>query len=255
MLKQRSYRILALTALVASTCLSASAQRVDFLPPVDSIFVVGSCTPPTLMILLQYDSENRDTVSLIAPYNDPICTGYPPTPDNRLSACYFIIHDSLDQYRYAMSLRYESETWNYSAEVPFDTPFGIPPGSFTLTLYVLLSDSLIDSLGARFHSVQTGLGVEELSDGIVPPRYTLRQNYPNPFNPSTTMNYELPKSSHVMLRVYNTLGQEVTTLVDATEEPGYKSVEWNAAGVTSGVYFYRLKAGEFVQTRKLLLLK
>jgi hypothetical protein len=73
--------------------------------------------------------------------------------------------------------------------------------------------------------------------------------------PSTTINYSLPKASHVKLKVFNALGQEISTCVDKTEEPGYKSVEWNASGVASGVYFYRLQAGDFVHTKKLLLLR
>ncbi len=86
-------------------------------------------------------------------------------------------------------------------------------------------------------------------------KYYLRQNYPNPFNPVTTIHYQLPRRSHVVLRIYNTLGQEVATLVNSLEEPGDKSVQWNAVGVASGVYFYRLQAGSFVQTRKLVVLR
>jgi Secretion system C-terminal sorting domain len=89
----------------------------------------------------------------------------------------------------------------------------------------------------------------------LPNAFLLQQNFPNPFNPSTTIRYELPKASHVTLKVYNTLGQEVATLVDAVEEPGYKSIQWDATELASGVYFYRLRAGDFVQTRKLLLAK
>jgi hypothetical protein len=81
------------------------------------------------------------------------------------------------------------------------------------------------------------------------------QNYPNPFNPSTTIKYDLPQASHVTLTVYDLLGREVATLVNNVEEPGHKSVEWNAAAVASGVYFYQLKAGEFVRTKKLLLFR
>jgi hypothetical protein len=85
--------------------------------------------------------------------------------------------------------------------------------------------------------------------------YELSPNYPNPFNPSTIIRYQLPRASHVTLTVYDVLGREVTTLVNATEEPGYKSVQWDAGGVASGVYFYRLTAGEFVQVRKVSLLR
>jgi len=91
--------------------------------------------------------------------------------------------------------------------------------------------------------------------GATPSGFLLKQNYPNPFNPSTTIRYELPRASHVTLTVYDVLGQEVATLVDGLEEPGYKSVEWNASAVASGVYFYRLQAGDFIQSMKLVLKK
>ena len=94
----------------------------------------------------------------------------------------------------------------------------------------------------------------------VPTEFRLEQNYPNPFNPSTTIRYELPKASHVTLKVYNILGEEVATLVNTMQDAGFKSVDWNSTdnfgiAVASGVYFCRLQAGEFVQTNKLLLLR
>ena len=105
-------------------------------------------------------------------------------------------------------------------------------------------------------------GFYELSDpvsvtgsGDVPIRFQLSQNHPNPFNPSTTIGYQLPVQSHVTLSVFNLLGQEVATLVDEVQEAGYRSVEFNASGLPSGMYLYRLQAGSSVQTRKLLLLK
>ncbi|MBI4547327.1 MAG: T9SS type A sorting domain-containing protein [Ignavibacteriae bacterium] len=89
----------------------------------------------------------------------------------------------------------------------------------------------------------------------LPKEFALHQNYPNPFNPVTVIRYQLPVQSHVTLKIYNLLGQEVRTLVDEVQEAGYKSVEWNAAGMASGVYFYRLRAGNFVDVKKLPLLK
>jgi hypothetical protein len=94
----------------------------------------------------------------------------------------------------------------------------------------------------------------EGSEGGVPASYALGQNYPNPFNPSTTISYELPIESHVTLRVFDLLGKEVATLVNGVQEPGHKSVQWNAGGVASGVYLYRLQAGSYSSTKKLLLL-
>jgi hypothetical protein len=90
---------------------------------------------------------------------------------------------------------------------------------------------------------------------LIPGEYRLYQNYPNPFNPSTTIRYGLPHKSAVQLTVFNTLGQLVATLVEGEQEAGYHEVKFDASGLSSGVCFYRLKAGDFVQTRKLLLLR
>jgi len=88
-----------------------------------------------------------------------------------------------------------------------------------------------------------------------PSTVQLLQNYPNPFNPSTTIRYALPQRSHVTLTVFNTLGQQVATLVNETQEPGYHDVRFDASGLASGVYFYRLQAGSFVKTMKCLLFR
>jgi len=88
-----------------------------------------------------------------------------------------------------------------------------------------------------------------------PTNFFLSQNYPNPFNPTTTINYSVPKSGFVTIKVYDVLGREVTTLVIENKPIGNYSVQFNAAKLTSGVYYYRIQAGDFVQTKKLILLK
>jgi hypothetical protein len=88
-----------------------------------------------------------------------------------------------------------------------------------------------------------------------PREFSLAQNYPNPFNPSTTIRYALPMDAHVTLRVFNVIGQEVATLVNADQKTGFRSVEWQPSSLASGVYFYRLDAGSFSQVKRLLLLK
>jgi hypothetical protein len=85
--------------------------------------------------------------------------------------------------------------------------------------------------------------------------FQLRQNYPNPFNPSTTIRYGLPNRSHVTLTVYSSLGQQVALLQNGELEAGYHEVKFDGNGLSSGVYFYTIEAGSFVQTRRLLLLR
>jgi len=90
---------------------------------------------------------------------------------------------------------------------------------------------------------------------ITPIEFELSQNYPNPFNPSTTIKFSIPEGSRVSLKIYNSLGQEIETLVNRFMEAGVHTVNFNAAGLISGMYFYRLDAGEFTQVRKMTLIK
>ena len=98
------------------------------------------------------------------------------------------------------------------------------------------------------------VGVDN-TPGPIPLTYTLEQNFPNPFNPSTIIQYSLPVTAPVVLKIYNVLGQEVKTLVDQNQKAGKYTVRFDASSLASGMYFYRLQAGEFSQVKKLLLLK
>jgi hypothetical protein len=85
--------------------------------------------------------------------------------------------------------------------------------------------------------------------------FKLSQNYPNPFNPTTMISYQLPRISDVGMSIYNLLGQKIATLVNETQQAGFHHVEWDASGLANGVYYYRIEAGNFVQTRKMIYLK
>lgn len=101
-------------------------------------------------------------------------------------------------------------------------------------------------------------GVSELSvlGEAIPTEFSLEQNYPNPFNPSTTIKFTLPEASKVVLDVYNVLGEKVASLIDANLESGYHEVKFNAeSGISTGVYIYRIQAGDFTQTKKMMLVK
>jgi hypothetical protein len=91
--------------------------------------------------------------------------------------------------------------------------------------------------------------------GNLPYRFQLEQNYPNPFNPSTTISYNVPIQTEVRIAVYDILGKEVTTLVNTVKMPGTYQVSFNASQLTSGIYFYQMRAGSYSQTRKMMLLE
>ena len=117
---------------------------------------------------------------------------------------------------------------------------------------------------SRWSEVDSIISITNIEDEymVFPQQYKLSQNYPNPFNPTTKIKYTIPKHSKVVLKIYDVLGKEVETLVNEEKTTGIYEVKFNAKNLTSGVYFYKLKAtpiggqaGEFIQTKKMLLLK
>ena len=105
-----------------------------------------------------------------------------------------------------------------------------------------------------------GLQLGLPSPGISPKSFKVKQNYPNPFNPFTTLRYDLPKDEFVSITIYDLLGNVINNLVNTNQSSGYRSVQWNATNnqgqpVAAGVYFYSIEAGEFRQTKKMILLK
>ena len=138
---------------------------------------------------------------------------------------------------------------NADFDIPFDALIGLwnvkAPDEFvgfvTLDSGFIIYDNTID--------------IELESDQNIPSAFKLSQNFPNPFNPVTVIKYALPAPSEVLLAIYNLTGEEVARLVNKNQQEGYHKVTWNASSFASGIYFYRLQAGDFVQTRKMVLLK
>ena len=89
----------------------------------------------------------------------------------------------------------------------------------------------------------------------VPDQFILNQNFPNPFNPETIINYSVPIQSFVSLKIFDLLGNEIKTLVNSYRHPGNYSVKFDASEISSGIYFYRLQAGDFMQTKKMVLIR
>ncbi|MEZ4764391.1 MAG: T9SS type A sorting domain-containing protein [Calditrichia bacterium] len=134
--------------------------------------------------------------------------------------------------------------------------FGIVAGD---DLQVLKDNAYAASqkaLSVGFTDVSVGIG----DDNQLPTVFSLEQNYPNPFNPSTTLKYALPTNADVRLEIYNVLGQLVKVLVDADQTAGFKTAIWDGTNqygekVASGIYIYRIKAADFVQSKKMILMK
>ncbi len=121
--------------------------------------------------------------------------------------------------------------------------------------YVIGVTDGIDTISSEAFNIRIVTGLEVLPGSNTPTAYNLSQNYPNPFNPSTQINFDLPKESHVVLKIYNALGQEVTTLVNRNMPTGSYKYQFNADNLPSGIYIYRLQAGSFNSVRKMVLLK
>jgi hypothetical protein len=124
-------------------------------------------------------------------------------------------------------------------------------------------NSLVSDNTYLFAGTQDGVWRRPLSEMItdvedtqqLPTKFSLSQNYPNPFNPSTTIKYSIPQLSNVVIKVFDVIGKEIKPLVNDEKPVGTYEVNWNAANLPSGVYFYQMKAGQFISTKKMLLLK
>jgi len=96
---------------------------------------------------------------------------------------------------------------------------------------------------------------DEAVDPSFPQEFSLTPNFPNPFNPVTRINFGIPRAAHVQLKVYNICGREIAVLKDGPMKPGYHDVTFRGDGFSSGIYFFRMEADDFVATKKMLLLK
>ena len=162
-----------------------------------------------------------------------------------------------------------SYTWNSTPELVADVQSWLDSPSNNYG-WILIGNENESSTAKRFDSKENAIESDRPllkviytpSIGVItrindlPIRYDLKQNYPNPFNPVTNISYSLPLSGNVSLVIYNLLGEEVSRLVDDIQlQAGDYNTSWDASNMTSGIYFYRLTAGDFVRMRKMVLLK
>jgi hypothetical protein len=133
---------------------------------------------------------------------------------------------------------------------------GTPPQTVRLiTIGITVNDLLLASASTTLRMAVVAPLTDVDNSPTSPTKYELRQNYPNPFNPVTTISYHLPLSSHVILKVFDILGREVATLVNARKEAGQYSIRWDASAMPSGMYFYYLQSGNYSKTNNMVLIK
>jgi len=245
----------------------------------DSIAVIPN-TIATLHVdtLQNYDLEvDYDGDGEIDTTIAPTIANSPPAGFDLL---YPVNHDSVSTLTptltWASSFDLNGDQIHYRVYIDTDSFFLNPDSSEELldtswTVTAPLSDSAtyrwkvaaFDSFGLRTWCIEPywdfvipyGVGVKQSSPTQRPHSFALLPNYPNPFNPITEIKYALPWDCWVRLEVYNVLGQRVASLVDGQQKAGYKTAKWDAGSLSSGIYFCRLQAGEFVQTRKMVLIR
>jgi len=226
--------------------------QIQFYPPTDTAYILGGCTTPEIISHNLISTPIRDSISIEPGFNTDFMyydsLGYPVYIEN----FYFIAIDSLNDFEY--------ELWFHPKTYPpfdpvlilFDSTFYIDLNDFDIQLIAKRNGIQVDSFTQPFRA-DYGLEVEDAD--LLPREFNLSQNYPNPFNPNTTINYQISELSFVTLKVYDVLGNEIATFVKEEKPAGSYEVEFNATGLPSGVYFYRLQAGSFVETKKMVLMK
>jgi hypothetical protein len=145
-------------------------------------------------------------------------------------------------------------TWTYSTPGHWGIYAPLNALTFTTAASQLNGWAVGDS-GLILHYRRSGVTSVSGPGTLLPSYYALFQNYPNPFNPATIIRYALPGRSHVVLALFNSLGQRVATLVNGDVDAGNHSVKFDGSNLASGVYYYRIQAGNFVQSKKLILLR
>jgi hypothetical protein len=175
-------------------------------------------------------------------------------PDNTVPIVSIFKDNAFGEPIYTYQSLYPQSSWHHDSTVGVKVErLGYCTYLFGFHLWYM------DTIGGRalidliMDNIPTDIVEPERS--MLPGRFTLYQNHPNPFNPSTTIELALPEKAHVRLEIFNLLGQKIATLIDEDLSAGTHRVEWNGSDYASGVYLYKLTAGDFVDTKKMLLLK
>jgi len=217
---------------------------------IEKIIIVSSSYPVPLDGFTEGEVVKAGKTHTVSCYPNVTLAG-----DNQIFIHYFDSDLQIDSNTTADELSLAIYKWNVN-----DAVWDYMGGSVDTSLNYVTEKITNAGVYAAFTTdIITGVEDDE-DDGILPYRFELSQNYPNPFNPVTTIDYNLPRRSHVTIEVYNVLGQKVQTLVDREESAGSYTITWdgttaNGQPAATGVYLYRFQAGDHIETKKMILLK
>ncbi|MDQ3019935.1 MAG: T9SS type A sorting domain-containing protein [Bacteroidota bacterium] len=150
-------------------------------------------------------------------------------------------------------MKLETSSKSFSSNA-FELKLRTGPEAPYTKIATYIDNKIVEIKDSNINSPETISGLENISIEI-PVTYGISQNFPNPFNPSTTIKFDIPQLSNVKLSIYDIAGREVSTLVNSEMQPGSYNYKWDATNFASGIYFYRIKAGAFVETKRMLLIK
>jgi hypothetical protein len=221
---------------------------------------------------IEYFMVSAQTSDLNVFYDSNIDSGYsvdnlPPLAPDSLTASVFSGKVVLNWRRnlepdlmYYIVYRTDSSNADQRKIIPYDTTTDIVytdthPLAGKAANYMIRAEDIHGNLSSFSNEVSIVVTSVESASAQIPAKYELRQNFPNPVNPTTTISFDIPTRSIVSLKIFDMLGREISTLVSGEMEAGAYTRQWNAANMASGVYFYRLQAGTYTETKKLLLLK
>ncbi|MGA9116970.1 MAG: T9SS type A sorting domain-containing protein [Bacteroidota bacterium] len=249
--------VMSLRAVGAVVCLAlaaalgdeARAKIIGFFPAADSISVIGSCTPPSLISSLLPGGGSPDTLEIRPMWDDRMYAGSPGGV--QITRCFFLVVDSSGLNEYRLWLR---ELWPVPGTVHrinLDSTFMLW-GCYRMCLAVS-SPGSYDSAEVRFYADAWGAVLP--ASGGLPATARIVSSFPNPFNAATTIRFELDGGSDVRLLVRDLLGREVRILAEGMMPPGEHSVRLEAGELSSGVYFATLEAGSVRRSHRMILIR
>lgn len=228
------------------------AQLIQFFPEADTVLVIDGCTGPEIICSIS-PGIYSDSITISPGFNTRLEYLDSLGQNHSIDKCYFLVDDSLHQLDYELWY-YPRGALPYFQQIPFDSAFITWDEYYEIELIAISQGIHIDSLYQFFKSV-AGLGTVENKTENISDEILLYPNYPNPFNATTTISLFLRKKSTVELKIYDSIGQEITTIMKEEKPAGNYLISWNASDLSSGIYYIHLTCDGQYKTQKCLLLK